>query len=155
MRKIKKLLVGILSLTILSGTLFVDYRNVSANSGQYLIQKNEDGTITGYYISKKNERIQNTSIEKLFENKERLKTQSDVYLLLGKGDVDRNGKIELLDAKLALKGALGIIQLTDEERQQCDLLSTGEEIDLSDVHLLLQAALGIDIEEPLQADSVQ
>jgi len=148
----KKITAVLSSLVVFTGAMFLTCNNVSANTCQYIIEKHEDGTITAYYITPDNMRVQNDSLKKIFMNKEKIKTQTDIYSMLGKGDVNGNGKIDLSDAKIALKGALGIIKLSDEEAEQCDILSTGEKIDLNDVHYLLEASLGIVIEEPCIMD---
>ena len=58
------------------------------------------------------------------------------------GDVDGNGVIDTTDALLALRHALGIINLSPAERQRADVDGNGV-IDTTDALLILRYALGI------------
>lgn len=58
------------------------------------------------------------------------------------GDFDGNNKADLNDAKTLLKAAVGIIQLTDEQKKAADVNGDGQ-INLSDAKLLLRIAVGI------------
>lgn len=147
-KRIKKVIAGLSSIAVLSGALFINCGNVSANSGKFTFYKNDDGTYTAYYITRAGEYVRNSSMEKVISNRENIKTYLDMYLMLNKGDVNGDNKIDLSDAKITLKAALGIIELSDEEKEQCDLLSTGENVDLYDSYDLLRAALGITFKEP-------
>lgn len=58
------------------------------------------------------------------------------------GDVDGNGKVDLKDAQLALKAALNLLQLSDEQQPRADV--DGEPgVKLKDAQLILKAALNL------------
>lgn len=59
-----------------------------------------------------------------------------------KGDVDKNGNIELTDAQLTLKAALNIIVLDDSKKQLADTDGNGL-VELADAQTVLKTALGI------------
>lgn len=58
------------------------------------------------------------------------------------GDVDQDGRVTLSDASLLLRGALGITELSDVQRQAGDYDQDGS-VTLKDVTLVLKRALGI------------
>ncbi len=60
-----------------------------------------------------------------------------------KGDVDGDGEITLKDAQLALKSALNLVTLTEEQKQAADVSETGE-ITLKDAQKILRVALNMD-----------
>lgn len=60
-----------------------------------------------------------------------------------KGDIDGDGKITLKDAQIALKGALHLLTIREEQKQAADLSETGE-ITLKEARKILRAALHID-----------
>ncbi len=64
----------------------------------------------------------------------------DTNVLLG--DVNENNKVELTDASLLLRAALGIEELTDAQKLRADVNEDGQ-INLADVTLVLKYALGI------------
>lgn len=57
-----------------------------------------------------------------------------------KGDVDGNGTIQLKDAQLALRAALHLTQLTDDEKLRADVDGTTG-VTLKDAQMILRAAL--------------
>jgi len=59
-----------------------------------------------------------------------------------KGDVNGDGKINLMDAQLTLKAALGITKLASEAENAADADDDGK-TNLKDAQLILKAALGI------------
>lgn len=58
------------------------------------------------------------------------------------GDINKDGKVNLNDAKILLKGAVGIITLTDEQKKVSDI-NNDTKINLNDAKLLLRIAVGI------------
>lgn len=58
-----------------------------------------------------------------------------------RGDVNGDGRIDLVDLRLAYQAALGLIQLTPEEEARADLNGNGM-VDLEDVELLCRQILG-------------
>lgn len=58
------------------------------------------------------------------------------------GDVDKNGKVELPDAQMALKAALKIMVLEEDETERADV-DQNLEINLTDAQLILKYALKI------------
>ena len=58
------------------------------------------------------------------------------------GDLNGDGKVDLNDAKILLRGAVGIIKLTDEQKKAADINGDGQ-INLNDAKMLLRAAVGI------------
>lgn len=64
------------------------------------------------------------------------------------GDVDGNGSVELLDAQLALKAALHIIDLDDKAKKAADVIKD-EHVTLVDAQRILKCALNIITEEEL------
>lgn len=70
-------------------------------------------------------------------------TRSEAFETMKKGDIDGNGKINLQDTTLALKGVLGIEELTEEQLEQLNLYSSEtKEAGLYEVGELSKAALG-------------
>lgn len=59
-----------------------------------------------------------------------------------KGDVDLSGKVDLADAALCLKAALGIVEIDDSQQSAADVNEDGS-VDLTDTVLILKMALGI------------
>ena len=62
-----------------------------------------------------------------------------------KGDIDNSGKVDLTDALLSLKAALGIIELDDEQAAAADV-NGDNSVDLTDTVMILKIALGISAE---------
>lgn len=58
------------------------------------------------------------------------------------GDADYSGKVELSDAQIILRAALGIVELDEELKLNCDMDSDGR-ITLGDAQIILKMALGI------------
>lgn len=58
------------------------------------------------------------------------------------GDLNGDKKVNLNDAKELLKGAVGIITLTDEQKKVSDL-NNDKKINLNDAKMLLRIAVGI------------
>ncbi len=58
------------------------------------------------------------------------------------GDVDLNGTVEVADAILALRYAMGLVELTDEQLAQMDVDGNGE-YNLIDATLILRYAMGL------------
>lgn len=58
------------------------------------------------------------------------------------GDVDANGTVNLADAQLTLKGALGITDLTAKQMKAADV-DKNDNITLADAQMVLKIALGI------------
>lgn len=61
----------------------------------------------------------------------------------GKGDVDMNGKVEAADARLALRKAVGLEELSDEALLAADMDDDGV-ITSADARLVLRLAVGLD-----------
>ena len=61
-----------------------------------------------------------------------------------KGDVDLSGKVDLADAALCLKAALGIVEIDDSQQSAADVNEDGS-VDLTDTVLILKMALGITV----------
>ena len=62
-----------------------------------------------------------------------------------KGDIDNSGKVDLTDALLSLKAALGIIELDDEQAAAAEV-NGDNSVDLTDTVMILKIALGISAE---------
>ena len=58
------------------------------------------------------------------------------------GDANLDNRIDLSDALIVLKAALGIQQLSDEQQAVCDM-NNDDIIDLKDALLILKKALSI------------
>lgn len=58
------------------------------------------------------------------------------------GDLDGDGKVNLNDATIALKGAVGIITLTDEQIKIADM-NNDKKVNLNDANIVLRVAVGI------------
>ena len=58
------------------------------------------------------------------------------------GDINMDNNVNLSDVTLALKAALGIENVSEQQIQIADMNSDGK-LDLSDVVILLKKALGI------------
>lgn len=58
------------------------------------------------------------------------------------GDLDKDGLVNLIDATILLRGAVGIITLTDEQKKAADINNEGK-INLNDATMVLCAAVGI------------
>ena len=58
------------------------------------------------------------------------------------GDVDGNGEVAVSDAVLALRAAMGILELTPEQFEAADMSGDGE-IAVSDAILILRTAMGL------------
>ena len=67
-------------------------------------------------------------------------TVSTVYHLLG--DVDMDGCISGIDALMALRKAMGIIELTEN---QCRLADVNGEVTVNDAVRILRHTLGIEL----------
>ena len=61
------------------------------------------------------------------------------------GDINMDGKVDLTDALLSLKAALGIIELDDEQAAAADV-NGDNSVDLTDTVMILKIALGISAE---------
>ena len=61
------------------------------------------------------------------------------------GDVDGNGIVELKDAQLALRAALGIDRLSEEAAVAADV-DKNNQVNLADAQLILRKALGIAVD---------
>ena len=59
-----------------------------------------------------------------------------------KGDLDGNGKVDVKDATLALRAAVGLISLDDRQKQAADMNADGV-VNVKDVTLVLRAAVGL------------
>lgn len=59
-----------------------------------------------------------------------------------KGDLDGDGKVKLKDAQLALRAALNLIRLTDEQIKVADLDENGK-VNLKDAQMILRGALNL------------
>lgn len=64
-----------------------------------------------------------------------------VRIYPAKGDVNGDGRIDLVDLRLAHQAALGLIQLSPEERARADINGNGV-VDQEDVELLCRMILG-------------
>ena len=58
------------------------------------------------------------------------------------GDADGDGDVDITDALLALRCAMGLIQLSPEAEAACDVNSSGE-VDHADALLILRFAIGV------------
>lgn len=58
------------------------------------------------------------------------------------GDVDGNGKIELVDALLVVRHAMNISSLTEDQMTRADI-NEDDNINLTDALLIIRTALGI------------
>jgi parallel beta-helix repeat protein len=58
------------------------------------------------------------------------------------GDVDADGKIDVLDVRLCLQIATGFIAGTAEQREQADMDEDGD-VDMDDVHILSEYIIGM------------
>lgn len=73
-----------------------------------------------------------------------IKVENERYLCVYKGDFDYDGSVTLKDAKKALCLALGIDELTEEQKVFCDIDGDGKAaVTLSDAKECLRMALGI------------
>ncbi len=66
----------------------------------------------------------------------------EVLKELKKGDMNSDGKIDLQDVRIALKGVLGIEKLSDEQNEQLDIYSQSDS-GMPEVQEILKAALGM------------
>lgn len=63
-----------------------------------------------------------------------------------KGDVDGDGEVTSIDARLALQASVGKVELTDEQKDAADVDGDGE-VTSTDSRMILQASVGkIDLE---------
>lgn len=67
--------------------------------------------------------------------------QAEIRIFPPKGDVNGDGRIDLVDLRLAFQAALGIIVLSSEEQYRADLNDDGI-VDMEDVTLLCGMILG-------------
>lgn len=58
------------------------------------------------------------------------------------GELDEDGTFNLNNIKILLKGAVGIIELTDVQKKVSDI-NNDTKINLNDVKMLLRIAVGI------------
>ena len=58
------------------------------------------------------------------------------------GDVNGDGKVNLLDATLALKAAVGLLTLTPAQSAAADI-DGGGKVDIRDATLILRKAVGL------------
>ena len=58
------------------------------------------------------------------------------------GDVDANGSVEAADAILALRHAMGLIELTPEQLAAADMDGSGE-VRINDAIIILRTAMGL------------
>ena len=59
------------------------------------------------------------------------------------GDIDANGKTEAADARLALRAAVGLYVLSDDEKIAADV-DLNKAVDATDARLILRAAVGLE-----------
>ena len=59
------------------------------------------------------------------------------------GDIDANGKTEAADARLALRAAVGLYVLSDDEKIAADV-DLNKTVDATDARLILRAAVGLE-----------
>ena len=59
------------------------------------------------------------------------------------GDVDGNGKTEATDARLALRAAVGLDELSEDEKIAADV-DHNKTVDATDARLILRAAVGLE-----------
>ena len=67
--------------------------------------------------------------------------EATVQIFPAKGDVNGDGRIDLVDLRLAHQAALGLLVLSSEERDRADLNGDGI-VDMEDVELLCRLILG-------------
>ncbi len=67
--------------------------------------------------------------------------QAPVQIVPAKGDVNGDGRIDLVDLRLAYQATLGLLVLSPEERDRADLNGDGI-VDMEDVELLCRLILG-------------
>lgn len=69
---------------------------------------------------------------------------SEILDEFDRGDLNNDGEINIEDVSIALKGMLGIEELSEEQREQIDLYSVGfSNVSLIEVTDILDAALGL------------
>jgi len=66
---------------------------------------------------------------------------AQVQIYAGAGDVNGDGRVDLVDVRMAYQAALGLIQLTPEQHSRADMDGDGD-VDMQDVQAICCLALG-------------
>jgi len=69
-------------------------------------------------------------------------TVREVTIVLGPGDVNGDGTIDVIDVRLCLQIAMGYLTGTPEQRAAADVDSDGD-VDLTDAQILAEYLIGI------------
>ncbi|MCX6095410.1 MAG: PKD domain-containing protein, partial [Candidatus Bipolaricaulota bacterium] len=68
--------------------------------------------------------------------------REELRIAVGKGDVDENGTVDVIDVRIVLQAALGLVHLTTGESEQADVDRDGD-IDSEDARLLAEHVIGM------------